>query len=483
MVTSEADKTEGSTPTSGGPLRKWGGSRHGIANVVLRSQALNTLWLESDDAEMREAFSSTTLALMEDIAPRDAIEALLATQIIGTHNLAMKCQALAVATETPEKMGDYVSMATKAGRSFSGLVNTLNRHRGKAPAQFKVGRVNVSEGGQAIVGVVPQRGEAPAGRKPSTKIATIADQPSASMRSAHPEAEAVPITTGSREDPLPDARRRSGERSANREPECLEARPRHGGSDCDEAGITHAVAQEPELDREPASVADREPAPSDDCDKPCEWSSAPITAEAGPSYFPRVGLGWTIQHIHDLHRRTRIRHQPVSIADAVAPWDLYPESRTAVARIDALLAFGFIEQSGEGSECRIRITEAGLRFVEDPDQKVHRQIMAEAGRKPKLIADYLERWDRTRPADDLCVCELETAHGFTDEEAQEFLRVYDDTYHLACEPEPFEPPEPLPQFAGRGRRSDPAQDPWTKWLPELEAYGNEIEAECNAIAE
>jgi hypothetical protein len=39
-----------------------------------------------------------------------------------------------------------------------------------------------------------------------------------------------------------------------------------------------------------------------------------------------------------------------------------------------------------------------------------------------------------------------------------------------CGPPASRPPEPLPQFAGQRRRPDPAQDPWTKWLPDIEEF-------------
>ena len=80
------------------------------------------------------------------------------------------------------------------------------------------------------------------------------------MRSAHPETNALPIAAGSGEDPLPYARRGGGERSADREPECLEAWPLHGGSDCLEAGSSKADMPEPTIDREPVSVASQQPA-------------------------------------------------------------------------------------------------------------------------------------------------------------------------------------------------------------------------------
>src|SRR5271166_4366066 len=98
--------------------------------------------------------------------------------------------------QSTEKTRDYVNMGGKAVRSLTGLIDTLQRVRGKERQPVTVGRVNVSEGGQAIVGVVNERSAAPADRGPATNRGTIADEPSTPMRGAHPEPEAVPIITG-----------------------------------------------------------------------------------------------------------------------------------------------------------------------------------------------------------------------------------------------------------------------------------------------
>jgi hypothetical protein len=82
MVKSEEGETE-RIPPSGGRLQNLCGSRHDTVSLVLETQALNTLYYDSNNDEMREAFVTASLALIEDFAPRDAIEAMLATQIIG----------------------------------------------------------------------------------------------------------------------------------------------------------------------------------------------------------------------------------------------------------------------------------------------------------------------------------------------------------------------------------------------------------------
>ena len=141
-----------------------------------------------------------------------------------------------------------------------------------------------------------------------------------------------------------------------------------------------------------------------------------------------------------------------------------------VDTIEALLAYGFLEHSGQGSERRFRVSELGQRVREHPDDNVYRQGMLEAALKPALIAAYLERWSAGRPEDDVCIAELKTEHGFTEKEAKHFIRVFEAAHFWAREREPCEAAEPPAQLATRRRRFDPAQNPWTKWDPEIEAF-------------
>jgi hypothetical protein len=52
------------------------------------------------------------------------------------------------------------------------------------------------------------------------------------------------------------------------------------------------------------------------------------------------------------------------------------------------------------------------------------------------------------------------------------MRVFAAASFFARDIEPYDPPDPLPEFARRRRGLDPAQNPWTKWLPDIEAFCN-----------
>ena len=468
METSEPGEIQEDTPPSRRSLQQLGGSLDHKVNGFLVGQALNTLWFANDDPQLREYILSVIFALTADIAPRNGLEGIMVAQIIATNNVSMKCYMDAMAADSPEKRNDFVNMGTKATRSLNGLIDALCRNRGKERPQVSVGDVSVNQGGQAIVGVTNEPSAAPAARKRAAKRGTRADQPTTPMRSAHPEPETLPVIAGSGEDALPDARRRGGERGTSRQQERRDERPLHGGSDSVEAGSTGAAAPESAVDREPVSAAEQTPPAERDCDKASEWSGAPIKEHSGPAFFPQVDLFWAIQPLADLHKRAK--RQPVSIDELATAWYLDPDGTEMVDTIEALLAYGFLEHSGQGSERRFRVSELGQRVREPPDDNVHRQGMLEAALKPALLAAYLERWSAGRPEDDICIAELKAEHGFTENQAKHFIRVFEEANFWTREPKPYEAAEPSPQVATRRRRFDPAQNPWTKWDPEIEAF-------------
>ena len=106
----------------------------------------------------------SSVATVEGIAPRSPLEGLLAVQMVGVHNLAIECLSRALLKEqTPEGIDANVHRAVRLLRTFTSQMEALNRNRGKISQQMVVGNVNVSEGGQAIVGSVEHRGTEEAG--------------------------------------------------------------------------------------------------------------------------------------------------------------------------------------------------------------------------------------------------------------------------------------------------------------------------------
>jgi hypothetical protein len=131
----------------------FGTSDYGLATKLV-TEAIGTIPnLKSLDALQ----INQVIAAVHGIAPRDALEGMLAVQMVSVHNVAM--ERLRRATVTLE-LGEetYVNAATKLLRAFAALVEALDRHRGKAQSAMVVEHLHVEKGAQAIVGPVTHQG-------------------------------------------------------------------------------------------------------------------------------------------------------------------------------------------------------------------------------------------------------------------------------------------------------------------------------------
>jgi hypothetical protein len=96
--------------------------------------------------------------LIYGIEPKDVIEGMLASQMVTIHDLMMDCASRAKASnQTFEGRQLNLNSAIKLSRSYVGLVDALNKHRGKGQQKMTVEHVHVNEGGQAIIGNVDNR--------------------------------------------------------------------------------------------------------------------------------------------------------------------------------------------------------------------------------------------------------------------------------------------------------------------------------------
>ena len=129
--------------------RAFGTSDSGLA-IKLLTELVGTIpRLKSIDANE----INPEIAAIHEIGPRDALEAMLAVQMIGLHNVAM--QRLERANESVSLGEDsHVNAATKLLRVFTALMEALDRHRGKGDPRMVVEHLHVEKGAQAVVGPV-----------------------------------------------------------------------------------------------------------------------------------------------------------------------------------------------------------------------------------------------------------------------------------------------------------------------------------------
>jgi hypothetical protein len=142
---------------------------------------------------------------MMGIAPRDELEGMLAAQMIAAHNAAMECHRRAMLDEqTFEGRKENLTQANKLSRTYTMLLDALNRHRGKGQQKVTVEHVHVHSGAQAIVGAVETGGGAANGNQRQPHAKPLAHAPVAPLRSQDPEREPVPVA-GDAERQMPHA--------------------------------------------------------------------------------------------------------------------------------------------------------------------------------------------------------------------------------------------------------------------------------------
>jgi hypothetical protein len=129
------------------------GSPHREATGHLLSELNQVIGEKTNGTEAIGA----ALAKMLDIGPRDGVEGMLATQMVSVHSVAMRLLARGMHGDQSLEVATFrLNHATRLMRLFALQLETLNRHRGKAPSQQRVTveHVHVHEGGQAVVGNV-----------------------------------------------------------------------------------------------------------------------------------------------------------------------------------------------------------------------------------------------------------------------------------------------------------------------------------------
>ena len=111
-----------------------------------------------DEGKVSQEMLDRILGLVQELAPRDAAEVMLASQMVAVHSLAMATAAGLAGALLAEVRDQKVNQITKLNRTFTGQIEALKRYRSKGEQKVVVEHqhVHVHEGGQAIVGTVNQ---------------------------------------------------------------------------------------------------------------------------------------------------------------------------------------------------------------------------------------------------------------------------------------------------------------------------------------
>jgi hypothetical protein len=162
----------------------------------------------------KRADEKTTNAMIAGIAamrPRDEAEATLIAQMIATHELAMTFARRLKHVENIPQQDSAANALTKLTRTYAAQMAALKHYRTGGEQRVIVQRVDVREGGQAVVGIVNsgngKGGDGPERNRGKSHAKQIADARDAALLcDVETEREAVPSAGGAGTEDLPDAR-------------------------------------------------------------------------------------------------------------------------------------------------------------------------------------------------------------------------------------------------------------------------------------
>ena len=135
-------------------LRTLYGTRTGEAAAGLLMSALNAL------GEKGREYAELMMAMPIEMEPRDAVEAMQVSQMGATH-IAMTTMSMKLHHAPSYQMQEsFERSMTRLSRTYLAQMDQLKKYRAKAQQVVRVERVEVNDGGRAIVGDVSyQRGE------------------------------------------------------------------------------------------------------------------------------------------------------------------------------------------------------------------------------------------------------------------------------------------------------------------------------------
>ena len=128
------------------------GMKTGPGAVGILMSALNALGIKG------AAYRDFVLAMGAELEPKDAIEAMLVTQISVLHASMMDASQKVWDAPNLATREAYDRIVNRLARTYAVQLEQLRRYRSESPHVVKVERVTVNAGGQAIVGNVSPRG-------------------------------------------------------------------------------------------------------------------------------------------------------------------------------------------------------------------------------------------------------------------------------------------------------------------------------------
>jgi hypothetical protein len=176
-ATDAAERERRSQETFEKLLMDAAGVSHLAASQMMVNQVAATVWRpETYTTKEHQDASHNTFAQLLAYAPKDALEGMLVSQMVASHNAAMECVRRAQLTgQTFDGRDQSLKHAAKLMAIFTRQVEALDKHRNRGQQKITVEHVTVNAGGQAIVGGVDLGGGAQARATPAQPPALTSD--------------------------------------------------------------------------------------------------------------------------------------------------------------------------------------------------------------------------------------------------------------------------------------------------------------------
>ncbi|MDJ0613980.1 MAG: hypothetical protein QNJ29_09905 [Rhizobiaceae bacterium] len=117
--------------------------------------------ITSSKAVPNQHAANLAISVVQEIGPRDGIEALLATQMVAVHNATTDVARRLKNANSLEQFKHYERALGRLGKTFASQVEALKKHRSNGSQQINVKHqhVHVSDNAQAVVGDVHAGGK------------------------------------------------------------------------------------------------------------------------------------------------------------------------------------------------------------------------------------------------------------------------------------------------------------------------------------
>ena len=123
-----------------------------VQHYLLKQLILSFMGEEEFNDEELEKIVKNSISLFKGLEPQDQVEAMLATQMVVTHNFLMSLIREGHRSNNEIRTEMFANIASKFARVFTAQVEALGRYRNKGKQKIVVEHVTVNEGGAAIVG-------------------------------------------------------------------------------------------------------------------------------------------------------------------------------------------------------------------------------------------------------------------------------------------------------------------------------------------